>query len=93
LIRNCELARAVVVALVRRVFRGEDVPEAWGRAVLAMLHKKGDKAQAKNYRPIALLTFAEKLIGLIILRRIETEAMSAIDKRQKGCTRGLSCRH
>ncbi|CAD7947541.1 unnamed protein product [Amoebophrya sp. A120] len=93
LIRDCALARAVVVSLVRRVFRGEEVPEAWGRAVLAMLHKKGDKSQAKNYRPIALLTFGEKLLGLIILKRIEKEAAATIDKRQKGCTRGLSCRH
>ncbi len=58
-----------------------------------MLHKDGVKADPRNWRPIALISLGEKLLGLVILRRIEEGANRTMDKRQKGCRRGLSCRH
>ncbi|CAD7959937.1 unnamed protein product, partial [Amoebophrya sp. A120] len=91
--RECPTVQAVLVALVRRIFRGDDLPPEWGEAVIAMLHKDGIRADPKNYRPIALISLGEKLVSLVILRRIEKGASKCLDTRQKGCRRGLSTRH
>eukprot|EP00392_Amoebophrya_sp_AT5.2_P003690 g3695.t1 len=66
---------------------------SWLEAQIALLHKAGKKSDPANYRPIALLTAGEKILAVIILRRIKDQAYRAMDKRQKGSVRGYSCRH
>eukprot|EP00392_Amoebophrya_sp_AT5.2_P008665 g8693.t1 len=88
-----EIALRVMTAVVKRIFRGEEIPTAWLEAAIALLHKSGKKADPGNWRPVALLSIGEKLLTQIILRRVQKAAYKTIDKRQKGSVRGLSCRH
>eukprot|EP00392_Amoebophrya_sp_AT5.2_P004844 g4853.t1 len=91
--QSSEVGRRVMRVLVQKIFAGEQIPEKWLEAEIALLHKAGPKAQPGNWRPVALLTVGEKLLGLVILRRIKKAAYAAVDKRQKGSVKGLSCRH
>ncbi|CAD7970805.1 unnamed protein product [Amoebophrya sp. A120] len=88
-----DTARRVLRLVVKKIFEGQQMPEKWLEAAIALLHKNGPRAEPANYRPAALLHVGEKLVGLIILNRIRESAYRAIDKRQKGSVRGLSCRH
>jgi len=37
-----------------------EIPRSWNIAVIILLHKKGDKKRAENYRPISLLLILYK---------------------------------
>eukprot|EP00392_Amoebophrya_sp_AT5.2_P019073 g19784.t1 len=91
--QGSEVGRRVLRAVVKKIFAGEEIPESWLEAEIALLHKAGPKAQPGNWRPVALLTVGEKLLGLVILNRIKQAAYKEVDKRQKGSVKGLSCRH
>ncbi|CAD7955154.1 unnamed protein product, partial [Amoebophrya sp. A120] len=67
--------------------------QSWLDATIALLHKSGPRAQPQNYRPVALLHYGEKLVSLIILKRVRKSAYGYVNKKQKGSIQGLSCRH
>lgn len=46
-------------------------PPTRNRSVIIPIYKKGDKAQIKNYRPISLLDSTVKVMGHILLHRLE----------------------
>lgn len=45
-------------------------PSQWDRAVITIMHKKGDITNLKNDRPISLLSHLYKLFLRIIIKRI-----------------------
>ena len=51
---------------------------------LAIVYKKGNPELPQNYRPIALLKIAYKLLAIIILKRIVPHIDDRIDKSQYG---------
>eukprot|EP00392_Amoebophrya_sp_AT5.2_P011820 g11910.t1 len=83
----------VMWMVVKKIFDGDQPPEGWLEAAVALLHKSGKKAEPGNYRPVALLSVGEKLLSLIILKRIQKAAYGEVDGRQKGSVQGSSCRH
>ncbi len=46
------------------------VPLDWKLANVTPIHKKGDKSQAENYRPISLTSVAGKLLETIVTNHI-----------------------
>ena len=44
-------------------------PSAWKDAVVTPVHKKGDKDQMSNYRPVSCLPAAAKLLELVICQQ------------------------
>lgn len=50
--------RTKLKELIRRVWRGEGMPEEWREGVITPIYKKGDKRSADNYRRITLLCMA-----------------------------------
>eukprot|EP00392_Amoebophrya_sp_AT5.2_P019466 g20312.t1 len=79
------IAQRVTASAVKRIFRGEEIPDAWLEAAIALLHKGGEKAsQGTGGRSRSCPTIGEKLTTLIILKRVQKEARKTVDKRQKG---------
>ena len=67
-------------------------PEDWLTSLYLPLPKKGDLKQCTNYRTIALVSHASKIILRIILERIRTKTESEISVEQAGFRRGRGTR-
>lgn len=46
------------------------VPDSWRGTEVVTIHKKGDREDPANYRPISLIDAAQKIIGRIIINRV-----------------------
>ncbi|CAI5478290.1 unnamed protein product [Closterium sp. Yama58-4] len=53
-------------------------------ALTISLHKKGDKEQLNNYRPIMLLKFAYKVLARVVADQMETVRHMVISPKQYG---------
>ena len=69
------------------------VPDAWKKAHISPIHKKGNKADPNNYRPIALTSIACKVMEHIVRGRIieHINCNNLFDSRQHGFISGRSC--
>ena len=54
------------------------VPSSWKNASVFLIHKKGDTADIKNYRPISLLPVIYKVFSRILLQRM----LQALEQHQ-----------
>ena len=67
------------------------IPKGWRLANVVALHKKGDKTNVGNYRPISLTSHIAKILEAIIanfvLEKLETDRFF---KNQWGFRRNLS---
>ena len=59
-------------------------PEEWTHSVFFPIHKKGDILQCNNYRTIALVSHASKVLLKVILERIKTKLETEIAQEQAG---------
>ena len=66
------------------------VPSSWRNASVVILHKKGDTADIKNYRPISLLPVMYKVFSHILLRRILHTLDQHQPREQAGFRAGFS---
>ena len=69
----------------------ERIPDQWRNWRTAILHKKGDRDDLRNYRPISLLSVLYKLFTKIILARISQTPDEAQPYEQVGFRQGFSC--
>ena len=60
------------------------VPVAWNNAVITLLHKKGDKMNIGNYRPISLISHISKLFTKVIKNRIKKQLDANQSREQAG---------
>ena len=67
-------------------------PEAWTFSTFIPLPKKGDLKQCANYRAIALVSHASKILLRIILERIRVKTETKIADEQVGFRQGRGTR-
>jgi hypothetical protein len=67
-------------------------PDDWADSTFITLPKKGDLTQCTNYRSIALVSHASKILLRIILERIRTKTETEIADEQAGFRRGRGTR-
>lgn len=60
----------VLLDLCQKCWENKDIPEAWRRANVQLLFKKGDSTLPSNYRPISLLAVGYKAIASMLHHRI-----------------------
>ncbi|KAI5724202.1 hypothetical protein M8J76_016946 [Diaphorina citri] len=78
---------------LNKVFDSQNVPEEWAEAQFQMIHKKGVKTEAANYRGIALLNTITKTFTNILQQRLYSwaEDLNIIEEGQAGFRQGRSC--
>ena len=90
---NSEIGLSVLASMVRRVWRGEEIPQEWLDAALCLLYKgKGSRADPNAFRGISLLSAAEKVMSIIILNRVKEPLEERLLSMQSGFRRGRSCK-
>ena len=57
-------------------------PEDWSRGLITPVHKKGDKLDPANYRPITLLSIPGKVFCRMVLTRIQETTDSHLTEEQ-----------
>ncbi|CAH2103439.1 unnamed protein product [Euphydryas editha] len=64
--------------LYNDILTKEEIPQQWTFSNIILLHKKGDRTEINNYRPISLISNLYKIFSKVILNRIS----SALDENQ-----------
>ena len=57
--------------IFNEILESQEIPEAWREAKMIILHKKGERRDIKNYRPVSLLSHTYKLFSRAIQNRME----------------------
>lgn len=65
-------------------------PTAWKISHITPIHKSGDKADVKNYRPISVLSAIAKIFDRILHNYIQSKTSHLISSSQHGFTAGKS---
>ena len=86
----CQIAPSLTQIFNKSLCLGE-VPDEWKLANIVPIHKKGDKSQVENYRPISLLSIMSKVLERCVLRNIRDHLQQLINDSQHGFTPGKSC--
>ncbi|CAI5989863.1 unnamed protein product [Closterium sp. NIES-65] len=81
---NWDLLGPILMDLVGRFTRGEVLPQNITTAVTILLHKKGDKGDLGNYRPITLLSTVYKILAKVMASRLKTVLHEVISEDQYG---------
>ncbi|CAI7872593.1 unnamed protein product [Closterium sp. NIES-53] len=84
---NWDLLGRSFMALVRDFTGTGALSGKVKEAVTILLHKKGEKDQLSNYRPITLLSFAYKILAKVIVDRINKVLHRVISPQQYGFIR------
>ena len=70
--------------LILSVWENGEWPEEWTQTTFVPLHKKGDSGECSNYRTIALVSHASKILLKIILERIQAKTELELAPEQAG---------
>ena len=57
--------------LFHKIYETKEIPEQWKLSKIIPLHKKGDRHEVSNYRPISNLCSVSKIYEKLILKRLE----------------------
>ena len=60
------------------------VPDTWKKSVLVTIHKKDSTQECKNYRKIALISHVEKVLMMLLNRRLQTQVEEDLADEQAG---------
>ncbi len=61
-----------LLSIINHLWEHEIVPDQWTKAVIRMIHKKGNKHDATNYRAIVLVSTFKKLYETLLRNRLLT---------------------
>ena len=67
------------------------IPSEWKTSNVVPIHKKDDKSDIENYRPISLISLVMKVFEWIIYEELLNRTEDKIDPRQQGFLRNKSC--
>ena len=72
-------------------FASGHIPVQWKQGNVVPVHKKGDKSQVSNYRPISLLCIVSKVMERYIYNNVFKVVEPIINTNQHGFMNGKSC--
>ena len=59
-----------ITSLFNKIIRSENIPQQWYKSSIVLLHKKGNRDDLNNYRPISLMSIIYKVFMKILTNRI-----------------------
>ena len=80
-----------ITELFQKCYDSSTLPEVWKTALITAIHKKGDKSEACNYRPISLTCILSKIFEKILRNHILAHVGQYIVNQQHGFLPGKSC--
>ncbi|KAK6761527.1 hypothetical protein RB195_022555 [Necator americanus] len=81
----------VAIKSMKAYLQKERIPDQWKTSRTVLIHKKSDREDLRNYRPICLLSVLYKVFTKIILTRISRTLDEAQPQEQAGFRKGFSC--
>ncbi|KAK6741073.1 hypothetical protein RB195_009121 [Necator americanus] len=81
----------ILAAHMTSYLQKERIPDQWKTSRTVLIHKKGDREDLRNYRPICLLSVLYKVFTKIILTRISRTLDEAQPQEQAGFRQKFSC--
>ncbi len=82
---------SLVTALFQKIYDSGELPQIWKTANVTPLHKKGDKGDASNYRPISLTSVLSKVFEKILRNHILEHFAPLCYRQQHGFQPKKSC--
>jgi hypothetical protein len=79
-----ELLEGILLVWKERNNPNVTLPKEWKRAMIRLLHKRGDRTLPSNYRPISLLSVGFKIICKAIQLKLATVIDDIIADEQRG---------
>ncbi|CAG4916916.1 unnamed protein product [Colias eurytheme] len=70
--------------LIGKIWDLERQPKQWNTGIICPIHKKGSRRECCNYRGIALLPSAYKVLSYVLLRRLQPLAENILDPSKIG---------
>ena len=70
--------------LCTKIWKSEQCPSDWKRAIFITLPKKGDLLMCSNYRTISLISHASKILLNVLLKRMENKLEEEVSNAQAG---------
>ena len=91
-----ELSESIVnplCTIFNQSLNNRKVPKQWKNALISAIFKKGNKSQAKHYRPVRLTSVVCKIMEKIIREHIikHMKVNGLFSKKQYGFISGRSC--
>lgn len=77
-----------LTALYNNILYSEYIPTQWTTSTITLIHKKGNRDDINNYRPISLMSNIYKVFSKIILNRITKKLDEQQPKEQAGFRSG-----
>ena len=91
-IKYCPTVRRALFEIVQAMWDQESIPDGFVDAKFVMLYKKGKVNDPANYRCIALLNHAYKILSQIILARLSAQCDGFLKDWQAGFRKSRGCR-
>ena len=70
--------------LCTKIWKSEQWPSDWKRAIFITLPKKGDLLMCSNYRTISLISHASKILLNVLLKRMKNKLEKEVNNTQAG---------
>ena len=87
------LCKQLLIVLIKQIWRTEEIPEQFAKAVFVMLYKnKGSSNNPAKYRCIGLLCHAYKVLSQCMLARLNLETKGFLADWQAGFRAERDCR-
>lgn len=80
----------ILTKLFNEIIIKRKIPEQWTKSHIILLHKKGNKDDIENYRPISLMSNVYKVFAKIILDRVTKTLDAQQPVEQAGFRKGFS---
>ncbi|KAL9966616.1 hypothetical protein ACROYT_G024719 [Oculina patagonica] len=68
---DSDMAIKELTRLFNRIWHEEKVPDQWRKGLIVKIPKRGDLKECKNWRGVTLLPVASKVMGRVIMERIQ----------------------